>query len=216
MKRLATAALAALVLAATGPAFAHDGAEHAAAPAAAATPAVAATRAALRDLWVGHVFWVRNVVDARFAGNAARASAAEKEVVANAKAIAGSIEPFYGKPASDQLFKLLAGHWQAISAYLDGARAGDKPATDAAMAKLLGNADAIAKFLSGANPNLPYDAVHGLLAAHGSHHVQQISEFKAGQWEAEAKTWAAMKDHMYVIADALADAIGKQFPDKFR
>jgi hypothetical protein len=25
-----------------------------------------------------------------------------------------------------------------------------------------------------------------------------------------------MKDHMYVIADALADAIAKQFPDKFR
>ena len=68
----------------------------------------------------------------------------------------------------------------------------------------------------GANPNLPYDAVHGLLAAHGSHHVQQISEFKAGQWEAEAKTWTAMKDDMYVIADALADAIAKQFPAKFR
>jgi hypothetical protein len=176
MKRLATAAVAALALATTGPAFAHDGAEHAAAPAAAATPAVAATRAALRDLWVGHVFWVRNVVDARFAGNAARAGAAEKEVVANAKAIAGAIEPFYGKPASDQLFKLLAGHWQAISAYLDGARAGDTAVTDAAMAKLLGNADVLA----------------------------------------EARTWAAMKDHMYVIADALADAIAKQFPDKFR
>ena len=94
--------------------------------------------------------------------------------------------------------------------------AGLPAGTDAAMAKLLSNADAIAKFLSGANPNLPYDAVHGLLAAHGSHHVQQISEFKAGQWDAEAKTWAAMKDHMYVIADALADAIAKQFPDKFR
>ena len=216
MKRLATSALAALVLAATGPAFAHDGAEHAAAPAAAATPAVAATRASLRDLWVGHVFWVRNVVDARFAGHTTRAAAAEKEVVANAMAIAGSIEPFYGKPASDQLFTLLAGHWQAISAYLDGARAGDKAATDGAMAKLLANADAIAKFLSNANPNLPYDAVHGLLAAHGSHHVQQISQFKAGQWEAEAKTWAAMKDHMYVVADALADAIAKQFPERFR
>lgn len=215
MKRLATAALTALVLAAAGPIFAHDGTEHAA-PAASATPAVAATRAVLRDLWVDHVFWVRNVVDARFAGNTARAAAAEKEVVANAKSIAGAIEPFYGKPASDQIFTLLAGHWQAISAYLDGARAGDKAATDAAMAKLLSNADGIAKFLSGANPNLPYDAVHGLLAAHGSHHVQQISEFKAGQWDAEAKTWAAMKDHMYVIADALADAIAKQFPDKFR
>ena len=218
MKRFATASLAVLALAASVPALAHDGGEHAPAPAAAtaATPAVAATRAALRDLWIGHVFWVRNVVDARFAGNAARAGAAEKEVVANAKAIAGAIEPYYGKAASDQLFTLLAGHWQAISAYLDGTRANDKSAADAAMQKLLANADAIAKFLSGANPNLPYETLHGLLAAHGSHHVQQIQEFKAGEWAQEAKTWAAMKDHMYVFADALADGIAKQFPDKFR
>jgi hypothetical protein len=215
MKRLATAAIAALAMAAAAPAFAHDGEAHPAAAAPAATPAVAATRAALRDLWIGHVFWVRNVVDARFAGDAARATAAEKEVVANAKSIAGAIEPYYGKAASDQLFTLLAGHWQAISAYLDAARAGDKAATDAAMGKLLANADAIAKFLSGANPNLPYGALKGLLTAHGSHHVQQIQEFKARQWDAEAKTWAAMKDHMYVIADALADGIAKQFPDKF-
>lgn len=216
MKRIATAALATLAIAAAQPALAHNGVDHGNAAAPAATPAVAATRAALRDLWIGHVFWVRNVVEARFAGNAAQAAAAEKEVVANAKSIAGAIEPYYGKAASDQLFTLLAGHWQAISAYLDGARAGDKAATEAAMGKLLANADAIAKFLSGANPNLPYDTLHGLLAAHGSHHVQQIQEFKAGQWEAEAKTWAAMKDHMYVIADALADGIAKQFPDKFR
>jgi hypothetical protein len=216
MKNFAASALAVLALASSGPVLAHGGAEHASEAAPAATPAVAATRAALRDLWIGHVFWVRNVVDARFAGNAARASAAEKEVVANARAIAGAIKPFYGKPASERLFALLAGHWQAISAYLDGARAGDEEATKGAMGRLLANADEIAKFLSGANPNLPYDTVRGLLAAHGSHHAQQISQFKAGQWDAEARTWEAMKDHMYVIADALADAIAKQFPDRFR
>jgi hypothetical protein len=46
--------------------------------------------------------------------------------------------------------------------------------------------------------------------------VQQIKEFKARQFDAEAKTWAAMTGHMYVIADALADGIAKQFPDRFR
>ena len=93
---------------------------------------IADTRAALRDLWIGHVFWVRNVVEPRFAGNAAKAKAAEQQVVANARAIAGAIEPYYGKAASDQLFKLLAGHWGAISAYLDATRAGNKTAQDVA------------------------------------------------------------------------------------
>jgi len=52
------------------------------------------TRAALRDLWIGHVFCVRNVVTAEIAGEATAQKAAEIQVVANAQAIAASIEPF--------------------------------------------------------------------------------------------------------------------------
>ena len=44
----------------------------------------------------------------------------------------------------------------------------------------------------------------------------QIKQLKAGEYEQEARTWAAMKDHIYVLADALASGIAKQFPDKFR
>ncbi|HEU5468696.1 MAG TPA: hypothetical protein VFU77_05260 [Steroidobacteraceae bacterium] len=185
-------------------------------PASVVSVKLADARAAQRDLWIGHVFWVRNVVDATFEGDAAAAKAAEGQVVANAKAIAGSIESFYGKAASEKLFTLLAGHWGAIKGYLDATHAGDEAAADAAFKDLLANANEIAAFLGGANPNLPVDVLKGLLTAHGSHHVQQIKEFKAKQFDAEAKTWAAMTSHMYVIADALADGIAKQFPDKFR
>ncbi|HEY8540227.1 MAG TPA: hypothetical protein VIL28_15255, partial [Steroidobacteraceae bacterium] len=139
-----------------------------------------------------------------------------QEVVANAKAIAGSIEPFYGKAASEKLFELLAGHWGAISDYLDATHASNKVNTDAAQKKLLANAEEIAKFLSGANPNWPIGTLRSLLNAHGAHHMQQIQQLEAKQYAEEAKTWTAMKDHMYVIADALADGIAKQFPEKFR
>ena len=185
-------------------------------PAATISVKLADTRAALRDLWIGHVFWVRNVVEARFDNNDAAAAAAERQVVANAHAIAGAIEPFYGKAASDKLFTLLAGHWGAIKGYLDATQAGDKAGQDKALNALLANANAIAEFLGGANPNLPVDVLKSLLTAHGSHHVQQIREFQAKQFDEEAKTWAAMSHHMYMIADALADGIAKQFPDKFR
>ena len=195
------------------PGLASADAEHATGAAASVT--LADAKAAQRDLWIGHVFWVRNVVDARFEGNANEAKVAEQQVVANAKAIAASIEPFYGKAASEKLFTLLAGHWGAISDYLDATRANRKAGQDAAFKQLVANADEIAEFLGGANPNLPVDVLKGLLMAHGSHHVQQIGEFKAKQYDAEAKTWAAMTHHMYVIADALAEGIAKQFPDKF-
>jgi hypothetical protein len=167
---------------------------------------------ALRDLWVGHVFWVRNVVVATFAGNQPAAAAAEQEVVANAKQIATAIEPYYGKDASEKLFGLLAGHYGAVKQYLEATVAGSKDKQDAAFKSLSANATEISRFLSGANPNLPFDTLNGLLLAHGGHHVQQIQQVQSKQYAQEAQTWETMKRHMYVIADALAGAIAKQFP----
>ncbi|MBI1889952.1 MAG: hypothetical protein HYS18_04845 [Burkholderiales bacterium] len=187
-----------------------------------ADPAVAAsskafdTRLALRDLWIGHIFWVRAVTAETLAGNTAAASAAEKEVVANAKQIAGAIEPYYGKVASEKLFNLLAGHYGAVKQYLEATAAGSVAKQDAAQKALTGNADEIAKFLSSANPNLPLDTLRGLLLAHGGHHIQQIQQLKAKRYADEAQTWDAMKNHMYGVADALAGAIAKQFPAKFQ
>jgi len=173
------------------------------------------TSAALRDLWVGHIFWVRNVSLAALDKNDAALKAAEDQAVANAKSIAASIEPFYGANAKEAFFKLLAGHYGAIKAYLL-ATVGDTPSAQAAATQsLTSNADAIAIFLSKANPYLPKDALGSLLLAHGSHHIQQIQELKARKYASEAKTWEDMKNHVYQIADATADALAKQFPEQF-
>lgn len=187
---------------------------HATAPASTSGKASAAeTDAALRDLWTGHVFWVRNVVTATLANDTAARAAAEKKVVANARSIANSIAPFYGQPASDKLFTLLAGHYGAVKQYLDAGT--DKARQDAAIKALTDNAGEIATFLSGANPNLPREAVLAMMAAHGGHHIAQINQLRAKQYDQEAETWEAMKGHMYKVADTLAGAIAKQFPDKF-
>jgi hypothetical protein len=207
------ASIAAAFLAPAAPVFAQH-TEHVVAQAPAGAKA-SETGAALRDLWVGHVFWVRNVVVDTFAGNKKAAAAAEKEVVANARQIAGAIEPYYGKAASEKLFGLLAGHYGAVKQYLDAIAAGSKARQDAAVKNLTGNATEIARFLSGANPNLPFDTLNGLLLAHGGHHLQEIRQLHGKQYAEEAQTWEAMKQHMYVIADALAGAIAKQFPAKF-
>lgn len=211
-----TLPLAAFVLLASVhmPALAHD---HAAPTPLAATASIKTieTREALRDLWLGHVFWVRNVAVETLAGNSAAAAAAENEVVANAKQIAGAIEPLYGKAAADKLFGLLAGHYGAVKQYLNATVAKSPKKQDAAWKAISANADEIAVFLSSANPNLPVDVLRSLLLAHGGHHVQEIQQLKAKKYAEEAKTWSEMTKHMYVIADALADALAKQFPDKF-
>ncbi len=171
---------------------------------------------AMRDLWVGHIFWVRNVVYATVSGNEAAAKVAEENAVANAKAIAGAVGSIYGKEAGDKLFSLLAGHYGAVKDYLTAAIAGNKEGKDAAIAKAKQNGEEIAEFLHGANPkNWPKDVLVSLLLAHFGHHVSQIDAVIAKDYTSEANTWEAMKKHIYTIADALSGGIVKQFPKKF-
>ncbi|MNF36022.1 hypothetical protein D3C85_831810 [compost metagenome] len=186
-----------------------------AAPAAGTSDAALTTRLALRDLWVEHIFWVRNYALANQNGKAAQAETAAKEVVANATAIANSLQPLYGQPAADQMLKLLAGHWGAIKDYSDAGVAKDAAKQKAAMDTLVSNAKAIAAFLAKANPYLPEDTLVTLLSAHGGHHISQIDQFAKMDYAGEAKTWHAMREHILGVADALAGALVKQFPEKF-
>ncbi len=169
----------------------------------------------LRDLWLGHIFWVRVVSVALINRQDGAATVGEQQAVKNAKSIAATIEPFYGAAAKDGFFKLLAGHYGAVKAYLIATIAGDAAAQSTATQSLTSNADEIASFLSKANPYLPKSAVQSLLLAHGGHHIQQIQQLKEGKFEAEAQTWEEMKKHVYQIADATADALAKQFAEKF-
>lgn len=185
-------------------------------PRAAASAAVPAPKlqATLRALWHDHVDRTREYAFAVKAGDAKRSEAAATAVVANAKQLSGAVAGFYGDAAGERMLALLAGHWGAVKAMTDAEHAGNRTAVNAAMSTLTHNAGEIAVFLAGANPYLPQDAVRGLLIAHGAHHASQIGEVMRGDRSAEAKTWAAMQQHMDTIADAMAGALAKQFPKK--
>lgn len=178
-------------------------------------PAALSTRLALRDLWVEHIFWIRNYAIANQAGDNKQATVASTEVVANATRIANSLAPLYGQPAADQLLKLLAGHWGAVKHYSDAAVSKNAAGKDTAVKELTSNAKAIAAFLAKANPNLPEASLVAMLSAHGGHHVAQIDQLAMKDYTAEAKTWMAMREHILTLADTLTAALVKQFPDKF-
>jgi hypothetical protein len=185
-------------------------------PAAAPVAEVAAPnlQAALRDLWHGHIVHARDYAIAVHAGNKADASKAADAVVANAHQISDAVAGFYGKAGGDRMMELLGGHWGAVKALTDTRAAKDDAGATKAMSDLTANAGEIAKFLAGANPNLPEDTVRGLLLAHGAHHSSQIDLVLKDDAAGEATEWTAMQAHMDMIADALAGAIAKQFPEK--
>jgi hypothetical protein len=185
-------------------------------PAAAPAPEVAAPKlqAAMRELWHGHVVHARDYAMAVHAGNKADAGKAADAVDANAHQIADAVAGFYGKAGGDRMMELLGGHWGAVKALTDTRATKDDAGATKAMADLTANAGEIAKFLAGANPNLPEDTVRGLLLAHGAHHSSQIDLINKDDTAGEATEWTAMQAHMDMIADALAGAIAKQFPEK--
>ena len=176
---------------------------------------VAEMKQTLRDLWVGHIFWVRHVVSNIATNDPEERDAAEKEVVANTKQIASTMTPFYGEVASQKLFSLLDMNIGAVREYSEATVAGNKRQQDAALAHLASNAEDIAVFLNGVNPYLPKDTVRGLIAAHGAHHVLQINQYKGKEYAHLGATWPMMRQHVYVIADTLTAALVKQFPSKF-
>jgi hypothetical protein len=107
-----------------------------------------------------------------------------------------------------EAFTLLAAHYGAIKQYLDAGT--NETAKNSTITAATRNAEEIAVFPAGANPNLPVDTLTAMPDAHVSQHFEEIDQLRA-----EAGTWEMMKEHVYMIADAMAEALAKQFPAKF-
>jgi hypothetical protein len=170
----------------------------------------------LRDEWSRHLFWTRNVVLDNAKNDLRSQDFAEKAVAANTRDIARTFRPFYGEATSERLRMLLTEHYEAVKAYSQATVAKNTRQQDAAKAQLTSNKEEIATFFNEVNPHLSKDGVQRLFAAHVDHHVAQITKFQERDYATEEETWPAMEHHVYVIADTLAAALVKQFPNKFQ
>ena len=181
-----------------------------------ANPAsVAEMKQTFRDLWLGHIYWVQHAVLDSMKNSPAERDAVKKEVDANTKQVASMLIPFYGEAASQKFLSLLDINIDAVSEYSEATVAGNKNQQDAALARLASNSQDFGVFFSEVNPFLKKDTVRGLIAAHGAHHVLQINQYKKKDYAHLDETWKMMREHVYVIADTLTEALVKQFPDKF-
>lgn len=169
---------------------------------------------AMRDRWVDHIFWVRQVVQSTVDNNQAALAVADQQSMQNVAQIAQLFEPYYGKAGEGRIRDLLTGHVRAVVGYLKAAQSKDKSAIDGAYRQLLDNAKQIGAYLGEANPRLKTDQVAGLVASHAGHHKAQIDQALAGNWTAEANTWHVMREHVYALADTLTLATIQQFPAK--
>ncbi len=172
-------------------------------------------RIGLNSLLKEHVYLAAAATGAALGGRQDEFKSAAGALDDNSVALSKAIGSVYGSDAETAFLALWRKHIGFFVDYTTGVAKKDKKAQDKAVQDLIGYASDFAAFLSSANPNLPASVVTDLVKAH-------VVGLKAavdaqGQKDyatAYAKTREAAA-HMQMIADPLADAIAKQFPDKF-
>src|SRR5882724_3014094 len=162
-----------------------------------------------------HAYLAGAATNAALGGRGAEFKAAAGALDANSVDIAKAIGSVYGKDAEQAFLPLWRRHIGFFVDYTVGVATKDKAKQAKAVGELIGYTQDVGAFLQAANPNLPKQIVADLV----KHHVitlKSVVDAQAAKDQAGAYTaMRAAAGHMQMIADPLAVAIVKQFPDRF-
>ncbi len=181
----------------------------------ASAPGAAELRTGLNALFAEHIYLASAATNAALGGRSAEFEAAAGALDGNSVDIAKAIGSVYGPEAERAFPPLWRRHIGFVVDYTVGVATKDKAKQDKAVSDLIGYTEDFGAFLSSANPNLPKNVVADLV----KHHILTLKDVIDAQAAKDAaKAWMAARTaagHMQKIADPLAAAIAKQFPDGF-
>ncbi|HLC42616.1 MAG TPA: hypothetical protein VJO34_13460 [Methylomirabilota bacterium] len=172
-------------------------------------------RTTLNALLGEHILLAASATGAALAGREAQFKGAAASLDANSVDVAKAIGSVYGQGAQDAFLPLWRKHIGFVVDYTTGLAAKDRAKQDKAVADLVQYTQDFGAFLSSANPNLPKAVVADLVKTHVLTLKDVIDAQAAGD---HPKAFAATRTafhHMQMIADPLAGAIVKQFPEKW-
>jgi hypothetical protein len=172
-------------------------------------------RAGLNTLFSEHVSLAASATGAALGGRDGEFKAAAAALDANSVDISKAIGSVYGKDAEAAFLPLWRKHIGFVVDYTVATATKDKAKQTKAVNDLVGYTEDFGAFLSSANPNLPKATVAELVKGHILTLKDVIDAQAAKDY---GKTYMLLRTatgHMHMIADPLADAIMKQFPDKF-
>jgi hypothetical protein len=186
-----------------------------ASPATAAGTKAAWLRSALNTMFQEHVYLAAAATNAALNGREAEFRAAASALDDNGAGIAEAIASVYGPDAGKAFLPLWRRHIGFAVDYTVGVASKDRAKQDKAVNDLVGYSEDFGAFLGAANPNLPKSVVADLVKQHVVT-LKDVIDAQASKDQPRAyralRTAAA---HMHMIADPLADAIVKQFPERF-
>ena len=170
----------------------------------------------MRKLWEDHITYTSFYITSALAGSDDAGKVAER-LLKNQEDLGNAIKPIYGEAAGNKLTALLKEHILIAVDLVKAAKGGDMEATEAADKKWYKNGEDIAEFLSGANPkNWPKKALTDMMFAHLAVTKDAVVAKLKKDHAAAIMAYDKGHDHILMMADALAEGIVKQFPEKFR
>lgn len=176
------------------------------------TPA-AQLRIAVNRALAEHAFLLGEAMRAQL-GDREGLDAAGAALEENTVELIGLMGDTYGEAAGDQFGELWRNHVAYLVDYTRALEAGDEGAQDLAQRQLHEYVTDFSSFLAEANPNLPSAAVEQLIGEHVEQ-LEAIAAYDAGNYGEAYPAIRATYEQMFVIGDALSEAIALQFPDRF-
>ncbi|MCS0674319.1 glycosyltransferase [Cytobacillus firmus] len=169
-----------------------------------------------RRLWIDHVLWTSNYITSATTAGAEDQKQVLARLLKNQEDIGNSIKPYYGDAAGNKLTELLKEHIVIAGDIVEAAKSGQGAKVNQLNKEWHRNADDIAAFLSGANPNLKNEDVKKLLYTHLELVTDDLTASLVKDWDARIVSIDDGITHIIMMADAISDAVVKQFPDKFK
>jgi len=183
-------------------------------PAVRAQGSVSDLRVALNTVLVEHAQLAAAATGAALRGQTVEFQAAAAALDQNSVTLAKAVGSVYGAEAESAFLALWRQHIGFFVDYTTAVARKDVKGQDQAVENLVNYATAFAAFLNQANPNLPVPVVTDLV----KHHVVSLKAVVDAQakrdWTGAFARQREAVAHMRMIADPLAAAIGKQFPEK--
>ncbi len=183
--------------------------------------AASGLRSTLTSVLREHVLLASSATGAALGGRAqefeAAAAALNGPTNSNTADLVAGVTSVYG----DEVGKAFDGLWRsnghigAVVAYTQAIAKGDQASADKAVADLLAYAATFGTTMNSVNENLPAAAVEEGVKMHATTLKAVIDAQKAKDAATEATSLRAAVKHMDALADAIAAATEKKFPDKF-
>jgi hypothetical protein len=171
-------------------------------------------RVGLNTLLAEHIYLASAATGAALGGRTPEFQAAAGALDSNSVALSMAIGSVYGDDAGAAFLALWRKHIGFVVDYTTGLATKNKAKQDKAVADLLGYATDFGAFLNSACPALPTSVVADLVRGHITS-LKTVIDAQAAGDPALYNNIRTAAAHMRMIADPLAAAIAKQFPDRF-